>query len=236
MQSRLQRKREKDSLKQAGKYILLTLVTLFLVVKFGLPSLIRLAAFIGDLKSSGQPIEKSDTLAPTAPTLLPLPEATNSAKIAVAGYGEAGATVKLSRGVIVVEETVTDADGNFEFKDVVLKEGNNEFFAEAIDSQNNTSEPSRTYLVTYDAEPPQLTIQEPETGKRFFDKDSPMTVSGQTEVGTSLTINAKFVRIGSEGKFSAQWPLAEGDNQLDFLARDSAGNETKKTLTVNYTP
>ena len=28
----------------------------------------------------------------------------------------------------------------------------------------------------------------------------------------------------------------EGDNQLDFLARDSAGNETKKLLTVNYTP
>jgi len=30
--------------------------------------------------------------------------------------------------------------------------------------------------------------------------------------------------------------LAEGDNQLDFLVRDPAGNETKKLLTVNYTP
>ena len=236
MQSRLQRKREKDSLKQAGKYILLTLVALFLVVKFGLPGLIRLAAFIGDLKSSSQPIEKSDTLAPGAPTLLPLPEATNSAKIAIAGYGESGATVKLSRGGIVVEETIADADGNFEFKDVVLKEGNNEFFAEAVDSESNASEPSRTYLVTYDAEPPQLTIEQPEAGKRFFDKESPVTISGQTEVGTNLTINAKFVRVDSEGRFSVKWPLSEGDNQLDFLARDKASNETKKTLTVNYTP
>ena len=236
MQSRLQRKREKDSLRQAGKYILLTLVTLFLVVKFGLPGLIRLAAFIGDLKSSSQPIEKTDNLAPAAPTLLPLPEATNSAKIAITGYAETGATIKLSRGGVVVEETIADSDGNFEFKDVVLKEGNNEFFTEAVDSQGNTSGPSRTYLVTYDAEPPQLTIEQPEAGKRLFDKDSPVTISGQTEIGTSLTINAKFVRIDSEGRFSVKWPLVEGDNQLDFLARDAVGNETKKTLTVNYTP
>src|SRR3989344_4455216 len=142
MQSRLQRKREKDSLRQAGKYILLTLVTLFLVVKFGLPSLIRLAAFIGDLKSSSQPIEKTDNLAPAAPTLLPLPEATNSAKIAITGYAETGATIKLSRGGMIVEKTIADSDGNFAFKDVVLKEGNNEFFDEAVDSQGNTSGPT----------------------------------------------------------------------------------------------
>jgi len=236
MQSRLQRKREKDSLRQAGKYILLTLVTLFLVVKFGLPSLIRLAAFIGDLKSSGQPIEKSDTLAPGTPTLLPLPEATSSAKIAITGYAETGATIKLSRGGMIVEETIADSDGSFAFKDVVLKKGNNEFFTEAVDSQGNTSGPSRTYLTTYDAEPPQLTIEQPEAGKRFFDKESPVAISGQTEVGTDLTINTKFVRVDSEGRFSVKWPLSEGDNQLDFLARDKAGNETKKTLTVNYTP
>lgn len=236
MQTRLQRKHEKDSLKQAGKYILLTLVALLLVVKFGLPSLIRLAAFIGDLKSSREPIEKTDSLAPAAPTLLALPEATNSAKILVAGYTETGVTVKLSRGGIVVEETIGDADGNFEFKDVVLKEGNNEFMAEAVDSQANLSGPSRTYLVTYDADPPQLTIEQPETGKRLFDKDSPVTISGQTEVGTSLTINGKFVLIDSEGKFSTKWPLVEGDNQLDFVVRDPAGNESKKILTVNYTP
>ena len=63
-----------------------------------------------------------------------------------------------------------------------------------------------------------------------------MAISGQTEVGTDLTINAKFVRVDSEGRFSVKWPLSEGDNQLDFLARDKASNETKKTLTVNYTP
>ncbi len=233
MQTRLQRKHEKDSLRQAGRYILLTLVALFLVVKFGLPGLIRLAAFIGDLKSSGQPIEKTDSL---APTLLPLLEATNSAKINLAGYTEAGVTVKLNRGGIVVEETISDTEGNFEFKNAVLKEGNNEFFAEAVDSQGNSSEPSKTQLTTYDNTPPQLTIDQPKAGTRFFDKDSPMTISGQTEVDTSLTINGKFVLVDSEGKFSTKWPLAEGDNQLDFLARDPAGNETKKILTVNYTP
>lgn len=236
MQTRLQRKHEKDSLKQAGKYILLTLVALFLVVKFGLPSLVRLAGFVGDLKSSSKPIEKADSLAPNAPTLLPLPEATNSAKIAIAGYSENGVTIKLSRGGIVVKETVSDTDGNFEFKGVVLKEGNNEFMAEASDSQGNSSGPSKAHLVTFDNTPPQLTVEQPEAGKRFFDKDSPVTISGQTEVDTNLTINDKFVLVDSEGKFSLKWPLTEGDNQLDFLVRDPAGNESKKLLTVNYAP
>ncbi len=236
MQTRLQRKHEKDSLKQAGKYILLTVIALILVVKFGLPALVRLAGFVGDLKSSSEPIEKADSLAPVAPTLLSLPEATNSAKISVAGYTETGVTVKLSRGGIVVEETVSDSDGNFEFKDIVLKEGNNEFMAEGIDSQGNSSEPSKTHLVTFDNTPPQITVNQPEANKRFFDKDSPIVISGQTEVDTNLTINAKFVRVDNDGSFNLKWPLSEGDNQLDFLARDSAGNETKKLLTVNYTP
>lgn len=236
MQTRLQRKHEKDSLRQAGKYVLLTVIALILVVKFGLPGLIRLAAFVGDLKSSGQPIEKSDSQAPNAPTLLALPEATNSAKISVAGYAETGVTIKLNRGGLVVKETVSDSDGNFEFKDIILKEGNNEFFAEASDDQGNSSGPSKTWLTTFDNTPPRLTVDQPEAGKRFFDQDSPITISGQTEVDNDLTINAKFVLVDSEGKFSAKWPLAEGDNQLDFLVRDPAGNETKKLLTVNYTP
>ena len=115
MQSRLQRKREKDSLRQAGKYILLTLVTLFLVVKFGLPSLIRLAAFIGDLKSSGQPIEKSDTLAPGAPTLLSLPEATNSAKIAITGYSgsEKRQMMSMVKKLIAIDSE-TSSDDEFD--------------------------------------------------------------------------------------------------------------------------
>lgn len=236
MQSRWQRKREKDSLKLASKYILLTLVALFLLIKFGLPGLVRLAAFLGDIKSSSEPIERSDTLAPAAPTLLPLPEATNSGKINVAGYGEAGTTIKLSRDGIAIEQTLASADGGFEFKDVVLKEGANGFFAEAVDENGNSSEPSKSYTVSYDSETPTLTIDQPEAGQRFFDKDSPIIIRGKTEPGSQLTINGKFVLINSEGQFNTNWPLQEGDNQLDFLSRDPAGNETKKILTVNYTP
>lgn len=236
MKTRLQRKQEKDNLRQAGRYLLLTLLGLFLLIRFGLPGLIRLAAFLGELKSSSAPIEKSDALAPAAPTLLPLPEATNSAKIAVAGYAEAGTTIKLSRGGIAIEETIADADGNFEFANVVLKEGGNEFFAEAVDSQGNASDPSRSYTVSYDSEAPSLVIGEPEAGKGFFDKDSPITIQGKTDPGSQLTINGKFIFVDSDGNFNTKWPLSEGDNQLDFLSRDPAGNETKKILTVNYTP
>lgn len=236
MQTRLERRHEKESLRQAGKYIFLTLIGLFLVVKFGLPGLIQLAGFVGDLGSTNRPIETESGPAPAPPTLLPLPEATNSAKIAVSGYAEAGTTVKLSRGGISIEETISDADGQFEFSDVVLKEGENEFYAEAVNSQGLSSEASKSYNVSYDSEAPVLTIEEPEAGKRFFDKDSPITVRGKTDPGAQLTVNSKFVFVNGEGIFSTKLPLSSGDNQLDFVCRDEAGNETKKNLSVNYTP
>ncbi|MBU1322539.1 hypothetical protein KKE48_04565, partial [Patescibacteria group bacterium] len=69
--TRLQRKREKDSLRQAFKYLLLVFGLLFLLIRFGLPALINMAAFLGDLNSSKQPIEKQESLPIMAPRLNP---------------------------------------------------------------------------------------------------------------------------------------------------------------------
>lgn len=236
MKTRLQKKRERDSLKQAGRYLLLTLTGLFLLVRFGLPSLINLAAFISDLSVSRQPPETPAELPPAPPALLPLPEATNSASITVAGYTDPGLTVKLTRGGIAIEETIAGNDGSFEFKATVLNEGDNEFFAEAVNSRGTAGEPSKIFRVVYDPQPPPLTIDQPHSGQRFFDKDSPITVAGNTEPDSQLTLNGRFIRVDADGRFNTAWPLSGGDNQLDFVVRDPAGNETKKILTVNYTP
>jgi hypothetical protein len=236
MPTRLQRQREKNNLKQAGKYLLLTLITLVLLVKFGLPGLIRLASFWGELKASSQPVDKVNSPAPAAPTLIPLAEATNSARIKIRGYAQAGMTVKLYRNGLAIEDSLVDAEGNFTFQDINLKEGENEFFAEAVDPDGNSSQPSKIDTIIYDSAAPFLIIDRPAANQRFFDKDSPINISGQAETDSQLTINHKFILVDDEGKFTVDWPLESGDNQLDFLARDPAGNETRQTLTVNYTP
>lgn len=234
--SRLQRKREKDSLRQAFKYLLLAFGLLFLLIRFGLPALIKMAAFLGDLNSSKQPIEKQESLPILAPRLNPLPLATSSAEINISGYSQPGSTVKLFLRGISVEETTTDAQGEFSFRQVHLKDGENEIYTEANDNQGQESGPSTTYKVTLDSEAPKLEISQPQDGQRFFDKDSPITVAGKTEAGTDLTINDRFVLVKDDGSFSATQSLNSRDNQIEVLVRDDAGNETKKSLKVNYTP
>jgi len=234
--TRLQRKREKDSLRQAFKYLLLAFGLLFLLIRFGLPALIKMATFLGDINSSNQPIEKQESLPILAPRLNPLQLATASAEINISGYSQAGSTVKLFLRGISIEETTADANGEFSFKSVHLKDGENEIYAEANDNQGQESAPSTTYTVTLDSEAPKLELSQPEDGQRFFDKDSPITVSGKTEPGTDLTINNRFILVKDDGSFSATQSLSSGDNQIEILVRDDAGNETKKSLTVNYTP
>jgi len=234
--TRLQRKREKDSLRQAFKYLFLAFGLLFLLIRFGLPALIKMSTFLGDLNSSKQPIEKQESSPILPPRLNPLPLATASAEINISGYSQAGSTVKLFLRGISIEETTADAQGEFSFKSVHLKDGGNEIYAEANDNQGQESAPSTTYTVTLDSEVPKLELSQPQDGQRFFDKDSPITITGKTEPGTDLTINNRFVLVKDDGSFSVTQSLNEGDNQIEVLVRDDAGNETKKSLKVNYTP
>lgn len=236
MQTRLQRRQDKESLRQAGKYILLTLIGLGLIIKFGLPSLIRLATFISNLGSSRQPTEVINSLPPLQPILNALPEATNSGKISVSGYSGAGVMIRLFRDGLNLADQLTDTNGDFEFKDAVLKPGENNLYAQAENNQGAKSEPSQSFTVYFDDEKPDLTVDSPGSGGRFFDADSPITLAGKTEAESQLTVNGKFIHLDSEGNFSASWPLSPGDNQLDFVATDRAGNTTSKIILVNYTP
>lgn len=234
--SRLERKREKESLRQAFKYLFLVFVLLFVLIRFGLPALINLAAFLGNLRSSGQPIEQADTLAPPVPQLNSLPTATNSASLALSGTAESGTTVQLFLRGISAEETIADAEGQFQFTNIHLREGENDIYTQARDQAGNTSQASASQTVSLDTKNPELTIDSPKNSDRFFDKDSPITVNGKSEDGVNLTINGRFVLVRSDGSFSTQLNLNGGDNKIEANASDRAGNETKVSLTVNYTP
>ncbi|MDZ7587430.1 MAG: Ig-like domain-containing protein [Patescibacteria group bacterium] len=234
--TRWQKKKEKDSLRQAFKYLLFVLGLLFLLIRFGLPALIKMATFLGDLNSSKQPIEKLESSPILPPRLNPLPMATASAEINISGYSQSGNTVKLFLRGISIEETTADANGEFRFNKIHLKDGENEIYAKANDNQGTESEASTAFTIVVDTEMPKLEINQPQDGQRFFDKDNPITVSGMSEPELNLLINNRFVLVKDDGSFSNSFNLSPGDNQIEVVARDDAGNETKKTLKVNYTP
>ena len=81
--SRLTRKEDALNLRRAVIFGGLTVVLALGLVFLGIPALIRMAIFLCNLRSSSQPIETGDTLAPSAPRLKSLPEATNSAQIKI---------------------------------------------------------------------------------------------------------------------------------------------------------
>jgi len=234
--TRLQRKREKESLKQAVKYLLLILLVLYLMIKLGLPALIRMVTFLGEVRSSDQPIERQDQLPVMTPQLLPLPEATQEEAMDIVGYGEAGATIQLYIRGISADEVLADKDGNFTFREINLREGENEIYVVARSDKGKMSDESESWTVVFDKTAPSLKIDQPEDGDKFFDKDSPITVSGKTEEDVSLTVNGRFVMLKNDGSWETQVELSEGDNQIEVVVKDAAGNETKETVKVNYAP
>jgi len=234
--TRLQRKREKESLKQAVKYLLLIFLMLYLMIKLGLPALIRMATFLGEIRSSGEPIERQDELPVMTPQLLPLPEATQEEAMDIAGYAEAGTTIQLFTRGISADEVVADKDGNFTFREIHLREGENEIYVVARNDKSKMSDQSESWTVVFDKTAPSLKIDQPEDGDKFFDKDSPITASGKTEEDGSLTVNGRFVMVKGDGSWETQVELSEGDNQIEVVVKDDAGNEIKETVKVNYTP
>ena len=234
--SRLQSIEEKKNIKQAVFFTSLTAILILVFIFLGFPSLVKLAVFLGDLKSRGVNSEEINTLPIAPPTLEPLPDATKSAKLSVKGFAKAGATVKVFLDGVDKAEIVADDNGEFLIKQITLNEGENKIKARVISDTGKESDFSQELVVIVDNKVPEVTIDSPLLGQSFFDRDNPITVKGKTEKDVSVFINNHMVIVEAEGNFSDQLRLTEGENTVIVLCRDLAGNETKTEIKVNYTP
>lgn len=201
------------------------------IVFIGIPALIRLAIFVGDLRSSYTPVESEDVLAPGSPQLKPLGEATNSAQVNLQGFAEPGAMVEIFLNDMIGEEIVVETDGTFSVNNFKIEAGENEIYAVATDQAGNQSQSSAKLFVSYDIEPPELTIEEP-AGESLTTSEEKIEIKGQVEPQATLTVNGRFVIINPEGKFNYSVNLEEGENKIEIIALDKAGNETKKEIII----
>ena len=233
--SRLQKVEDKKDTKQAIFFAILTVVVLILIVVFGVPSLIKLAIFFGDVRSSNTPIEQKDSsIGLQPPTLSLFYEATRSANIDIKGYGLADSKIKLyinGRSMA----TDTNLKGDFIFRSVNLSEGENKIEATTI-MDNEESKPSRTISIIYGNQAPDLIIDTPKEGQKYFDFDKDATILGLTEVNASLYINDRLVIVDRDGSFESKVRLIDGENKIMLKAIDQAGNQTEKELILKYFP
>lgn len=118
-------------------------------------------------------------------------------------------------------------DGGFAGR-VSLVEGENR-----IELAGERVEP-RTIRVIADATPPTLEIAAPLPG--FVTKEGEVTVRGRASDDRKLAtvvIDETVARLADDGSFSQRVLLAsEGDNVIRVVAKDAAGNETAREVTV----
>ncbi len=232
MPSRLSRLEEKRTKKQLFTVSIGIIVLIVALMTIGIPLLIRISVFLGNFKSAN-PTNEDDITPPVAPVLAPILEATNSAVLKIEGYGEPAANLKLYHNGLQADEVVLGKDGNFEFE-VKLQNGDNTFYAVAIDAAGNESQRSAEQTIVYKKNGPQLEVTEPVDGQEFGENFATIQIKGKTDIGAQIRINDRFVNVADDGTFTFDLQLAAGENHITVRAFDFAGNQTEKQLKVIY--
>ncbi|OGM21546.1 hypothetical protein A2771_01045 [Candidatus Woesebacteria bacterium RIFCSPHIGHO2_01_FULL_38_26b] len=224
---------ENKNKRRASLYIVLTVGIIILFFFFGLPLVVKFAAFLNDLRTSSSPVEISDTTPPPPINLDPFPEFTNENEIEIKGSTEPGATVKLRANNEIVE-LIANNEGQFTYN-FNLNDGQNTISAVAIDSAGNESGKSELFTINFDEVPPELTINKPTDKAQFYGpKERQIVIEGKTEEESTININGRLVIVESDGSFAFASTLTEGENNFTIKAQDPAGNISEKILSVSY--
>jgi len=214
-------------------FVLLTTFVIIFLFFTGIKILTYTINIFTNLKSSNTSPNSSDTLPPKIPDVYSFNEYTNSQKIVIKGGAEPSSVVYLNLNGKVLNK-VADSDGIYIF-DLTLKEGNNDFYLFSKDSSGNESGKTKTYMVIQDLTKPLLQIDQPSNNSTIAGvKNKLLEIKGVSESGVELKINDKFVNVNENGAFIYKYDLNIGENLIRLSAKDRAGNETSKDLTVIY--
>lgn len=213
-------------------YILLSIIFVGVMIKWGIPYFMSVVAGNGGHRMS----QDKDIIPPQTPILSALPEATNSATVIVEGYSEGKAALDLLiNDKIATTDRVKD-DGSFSVRGS-LETGSNRIQVRVADDAGNISV-SPVKLVIYDNKPVELTISSPKDGSEFFGKNSQVIeIKGEVnKPEAQVTINNSFVSVDKSGAFLHKFSLSNGDNEIKVVATDNAQNTAEKSFKIVYTP
>jgi len=156
-----------------------------------------------------------------------LPEVTNQQKIIIKGEVRDNIGLEI---LTINNEVVEIYNNNFE-KEILLKENENLIKIIAIDKAGNKTE--KIFTIYLDTTPPDIFISVPtET------YESNILLIGKIKDSfsgiESFRINGNIVNLTSDGSFTYNISLYEGDNRIKFELIDKAGNKTIKEVKIKY--
>jgi hypothetical protein len=229
--SRLLQHEQRRLLKQTVLYVVGGIVILILFVAVLMPAAIRL--FFKAIDGNKTP-GLTDTLPPQVPVLSLPYQATNSATIALTGFGEANSKVSLVVNSSPVATVDVGGDGQFK-QDLRLEKGDNDLVVYGTDAAGNESAQSAPYHVFMDDEPLKIDISEPTSPAQVVGKkNQQLLIKGKTKPNTKVYVNDRLNTVKEDGSFEILQPLAEGDNTLKVRGVDKAGNTVELELQVNF--
>ena len=230
--SRLDRKEDEEITKKTVILGGVTVLIFVLVIVFGLPLLIKLSVMLGNAKSQSKDTQEK-VIPPLPPRLVATFEATNSADFAISGVAEPKVNIELLKNDTSLGKEVADDKGNFVFDNITLDKGENVFTAMASTDKEGNSELSKSVTITYDDQPPSLSMINPSEDVVSVDS-ADFSVVGKSDKGVSVTINGKLAMVDDNGQFKLKVQLNAGENSLEIVVQNMAGNQTKKTIKVTY--
>jgi bacillopeptidase F len=213
-------------------YILLSIIFIVVMYKWGLPLFMSVIAGNGAQRAA----LVKDIIPPQTPVISALPDATNSAQIVVEGYTEADASVELLLNDQSNKIDKADDSGSFSFN-TTLAAGQNRIQVRAKDAAGNESM-SDVSLVTFDNKPIDLTITSPADGTEYLGSNNQVVdITGSvSKTESQVLVNNSFATVDASGNFDHRFMLSSGDNTITVTATDDAGNTTTKSIKLTYTP
>jgi bacillopeptidase F len=200
---------------------------------FGIKALIGFSVLMDQLHGAAPtPTQNQSVILP--PTLDPPPEATNTATISVTGKGQANDTLIVYLNDREFNKISVLTDGSFSINNIPLSTGANSISAKLTDDKGITSDLSNVVSVSYINKPPKLDVSAPSDNTNISGDPNTVSVTGSTDDNVPVTINDRQVVLRSDNTFSYDYPLNDGDNILNIVATDIAGNQTKITRKVIY--
>ncbi|KKR11515.1 MAG: hypothetical protein UT39_C0006G0021 [Candidatus Woesebacteria bacterium GW2011_GWA1_39_21] len=228
-----QKKQTQSNRNKSIRYLLFTIFSAVVIFFAGAKALVYVINFIGNLKNSDTISKSEDKIPPNIPLVNDIPDYTNKDNIEVKGSAEAASAVTLSLNRDTYEQ-VADSDGSYIFK-AKLVSGINSFFLFSTDSAGNESVHTKQYQIVLDKDNPNLTVNQPQDNSTVYgDKNRLVEIKGTSDSDVELKINDKYVLVSDDDTFGYKYNLQPGANTITLVAKDKAGNEATKQLTVNF--
>ena len=110
--------------------------------------------------------------------------------------------------------------------------GKNEVYILAKNSKTGGIMKSEEKYVSFETTKPKLVILSPNNNDTV--NSQTVEIKGKTDADSFVLINENPVDYYKDGNFSSVVQLVEGENKIKVFSQDFAGNQTTKTISLNY--